>query len=194
MKTPPRKGRRRFVASLLLLPLVVGGVSDGVVAADSQSDRRARVGLRLFPTFVAADEALERKLGPDGTLLILVIYRNDREAAGQLAERMRQLERIRDLPVRVEIVPYANLLNYTQSPLAAVFVSEWLPDGVDALVNFGRERKVIVFSPFEGDVQRGILGGMSVTDRILPYINMRELGQSGIELRSFFLDLARRYD
>ncbi len=64
---------------------------------------------------------------------------------------------------------------------------------MQSLVRFGIDRHVIVYSPFEGDVESGILGGLSIEAQVRPYLNRATLESSHIMLKEFFLKVAKVY-
>ena len=74
--------------------------------------------------------------------------------------------------------------------VVGVFLAEPLHDDLRLVLDFARSRNAMVFSPFEGDVERGAHGGISVRDRILPYINTSALQRDGIRLKAFFTKVA----
>jgi hypothetical protein len=78
--------------------------------------------------------------------------------------------------------------------VGGIFVAEAQPQELRTILDLARSHRVIIFSPYEGDVERGAHGGISVRDRILPYINVHALRLSGIELKVFFLKVAERYE
>ncbi|HEX5755115.1 MAG TPA: hypothetical protein VFY12_02015, partial [Arenimonas sp.] len=50
---------------------------------------------------------------------------------------------------------------------------------------------VILYSPFEGDVERGATAGLSVQAKVQPYVNLQTLKSSGIRLRRFYVEHSR---
>ncbi len=50
---------------------------------------------------------------------------------------------------------------------------------------------MILYSPFEGDVERGVTAGLSIEAKVLPFVNQRTLEASGVELKPFFLKVAK---
>jgi len=62
------------------------------------------------------------------------------------------------------------------------------------VVQFGTDRKVISFSPFEGDVERGVLCGLSVEAKLSPFINTRTLKASGINMSPMVLKVAKTHE
>jgi hypothetical protein len=53
---------------------------------------------------------------------------------------------------------------------------------------------VLLFSPFEGDVERGVATGFRVTDKVLPMVNTTSLKLSNIQLKAFFLRVAVKHE
>lgn len=166
----------------------------GTVLAQGETERRVLVGLKLFPAFLAADEQIAAKRTPDGHLPLLLLYSDDREGAEQLAARLTAIDTVRGIPIRVKVVPYADLSQYRRRPVAGIFLTQWVDNGeLASVIRFGIQGRVVVFSPFKGDIKRGVLAGLFVSDRILPYINMETLRDSGLRMKPFFLEIAKRH-
>ncbi|WP_430461492.1 hypothetical protein ACQUQU_01575 [Thalassolituus sp. LLYu03] len=188
------KGGWRSWLSLSLM-LVLCALPSHSLLADAFSDRRAYVGLKLFRTFVGADLALEQKLGADQKLDISLVYAaNDSDARDYQQALSDSLPSVRELAVNIRLRALDDLL-HGDVPPAAVFIAEKLSRAeLDALVRYCTEHKVVLFSPFEGDVENGVLGGLAVEASVRPLINMATLRRSGIELKSFYLTVAKHYD
>ena len=45
-----------------------------------------------------------------------------------------------------------------------------------------------------GDVERGVLGGIKVESRVLPYVNAMAMKESKINLKPFFMKVAKTYE
>ena len=184
-----RLGLALFAALLVIAPL------SGNPVAGEQEERRIQVGIKLFPSLLAADRDIKSKRGEsEGPLRLLVLYDDRREAADRTAERLREVEKVRGIPVEVEVVAVDSLAEHTAAPFAGLFITQRLGNGLDGVIDVARERHVVLFSPFEHDVERGVLGGVLVSDRILPQVNVRAMQQAGIRLKSFFLRIADRYE
>lgn len=169
----------------------------GDVVADTFSERRAQVGLKLFRTFVSAHQDIARHLDASGQLPIAVLHSGSNRATAEryqstLTASMPALKKHR---VSVETRSLKSLLQLQQPPPAAVFVAEKLSGHERAsLVEFSITQRVAVFSPFEGDVEHGILGGLSVEAKVRPLVNMQTLRASRIPLKDFYLSVSRRYE
>jgi hypothetical protein len=140
---------------------------------------------------LAADVHLTDKTGSDGKLLVLV-YAPRAEGATEARDLIAAGEDggdVRGLSLRVEATTSPDVAS--RRP-AAVFIAEPPDDGVlAALVRSGIAARVIVYSPYEGHVEKGVLGGLAVEAHVRPYVNRRTLEQSGVELRPFFLKVAK---
>ena len=165
----------------------------GKVSADGLSERRAWVGLDLFPTFLAADDHIDEKIGEDGKLHLLLVHRGRRDLAEEMSEQLVRIGTIRGIPIQATEVMIDDLENASGNTPAGIFLVERMGNGLKTAVRFGKDRHVIVFSPFPGDVEKGANSGMVVSDRIFPYVNMEAMRLSGIQLKPFFLGIAARY-
>ncbi len=89
---------------------------------------------------------------------------------------------------------FRNLSHFKGKLVAGLFLSQSLDHGIETLINFGEERNAIVFSPFEGDVEKGVPCGLSVTDIVQPYLNIKALISAQIQLKKFFMRVAMYHD
>lgn len=175
---------------ILLLALLMAPV----VSADSPEEIRLAVASRLFPSLLAADMQIEQKLGADNRLLILVVYLDQSDAAEIAAAEIADVDTIRKMKIDVRVVSMASLASHRYQRLAGLFIAGKLDDALQEVVSFARERRVITFSPYPGDVEMGVAGGIQVKDRILPYINLKALREANVTLRPFYLKVAETYE
>jgi hypothetical protein len=183
--------RRRWLAVLLLLV-------PALLRADDVEDRRAAAGIRLFRSLLTADVDLTKKVTPANQLLIVFYYSDDKQKALDLAARFvegsKDGDKIRGVPVVTEVANDAALAAYAGRVPAGIFLTgEPTQNGLASLIRFGVQHRVIVYSPFEGHVERGVLGGLSVEAQVRPYINRATMESSQITLKSFFLQVAKVY-
>lgn len=162
--------------------------------ADEKEDRRITAGLDLFPSVLAADSELSQKRDGDGNLLVLILYHDKKETATRMADKLSNIERIRSIPLRVEIAGAESLTKYQNGSVAGIFITQRLDAMLAPVVQFGVDKRVIVFSPFEGDVQKGVSAGIEVREQILPYVNISALQKANIKIKKFFLEIAERYE
>ena len=184
----------KVIIGLLLTLVLQLTAALPVMAADAPELRRLRAGLDLFPSFLAADTAIASKVAPtDGKLHIALIYDSNQRLAIQEAARLQKVGQIRHLPIIVDIMrPTALLANST--PLAGIFITQPQLAQLTKIVHYGKAHSIITFSPFIGDVALGVSGGISVTARILPKVNIPTLKASGLRIKPFFLRVASLYE
>ncbi len=155
---------------------------------------RINAGIELFPSFIAADLDIANKTGKNGNLTLLLVHQANEHETEHLAATLTKVKRIRGLSISVHVVSVEALTDYHHLRPAGIFIAEHLPnETLDAILAFGRRAQVLVISPHEGDVEHGVSGGISVSDRILPYVNMQALDASSIRLKHFFLRIAEKY-
>ena len=191
-------GRRRFHLTLLAFGVAAAQVLfvqfGSCLSADEQEHRMISLGLKLFLPFLGADEDLAAKTAPDGNLPVVVVYMSDVRQATEMAQRLAQTETLKGIPLKIITQSLDDLLESPAPYPAGVFLAERFGFDLPNLAHWGIEHRVLTFSPFSGDVEGGILGGVLVTERILPYVNMQTLKRSGIHLKPFFLKIAARYE
>jgi hypothetical protein len=166
----------------------------GRLTAGELSDQRAWIGLDLFPSILAADDSIAGKKCSDGVLQLLLVHTGRKGLAEEMAARLRRIKEIRGIPIRVSIVEIHELEKTADCQASGIFLTEQAGAGLEAVIRFGRERHAVVFSPFPGDVEKGITSGMMISDRILPYVNVEAMRLSDVHLKSFFLGIAKHYD
>lgn len=187
--------RSRLRAFACILGLVLAFAP--TLHADPVQDRRVSAGLRLFKAMLAADLDLERRLD-EGRLLVVFYYIDDPGAARELAERFQgdnEGGKVRNLPVTVIVADAAGLAELGDRKPAGIFLAEPPADkALMALIKSSADRKTILYSPFEGHVEKGVLGGIAVEAQVRPYVNRRALEASGIRLKTFFLKVTKVYE
>jgi hypothetical protein len=162
--------------------------------AGERDVRRAWVGLELFPTLLAADMDIASRQDASGALPILLLYGDDPSLALDMADRLRKIDRIRGLSLRVETAGLDEFDQLTDASPAGIFLTQSAGSDLERVAAFCRERGILLFSPFEGDVESGATAGIRVTDRIQPYVNLEAVRAAGLRLKPFFLQLAVVYE
>ena len=163
------------------------------VQADSYDERRVRAGARLFRSMLAADTGLEGRRESDGSLRVW-LYAVDpalgREIGSLISPTDPSKAKLRGMPVRIESA--TELPDDTEAIPAGVFLASIPNDAeLDRLVRWSIAHHVIVYSPFEGHVERGVAGGISIEAKVQPYVNLGTLKASGVELKPLFMKVAK---
>jgi len=178
-----------------LLGCAVGcGFSAASVRADSFDERRVRMGARLFRGTLAADVAVESK-AVDGRLQVL-LYSSSPQLADEISQLIAptddpQQAQVRGIPVdvrRIDRLPTAG-----DSPAAMYLASPPSAEELDRLIAWSIESGVMLYSPFEGHVERGVMIGLSIEANVRMFINPRSLQAGGIELKPLLLKSAKAF-
>lgn len=182
---------------LLVLALIVTAVSvsASTARADDADDRRVRAGARLFRSLLTAQVALESKVAADGALHV-VVYGADAHLAAEISTLIAANGEggktgIRDLPVKIDNI--ADLAGLPQSPPpAGVFlVTAQTEKDLAELIRYSTAAKVVLYSPFDGDVERGAAAGICVEAKVQPFLNLPALQAAGVEIKPFYVKVAR---
>lgn len=167
-------------------------LSSGGALADAQEQRLVNVGLRLFPAVVAASQRLDN-LDSASTIDVDVVYQNNLPYARDIAARLEQLGEIKGHPLRVRTVSIAELTARDNGRPFALFLAQRTGTELQSVITYSLYNDVLSFSPFSSDVEEGVLAGVFISDRILPYINLRTLSSVSFGFKPFFLKVAQPY-
>jgi len=181
---------RRCIALLLACVLTLS-MAVANVHADSYDERRVRAGARLFRSMLAADTGIEGRKGADGSLHVL-LYAADPVLAGEIGALIAPPSKaaVRGLPLTVQTS--AQLPGEGGEIPAGLFLASIPSDAeLERLVRWGIANRVIVYSPFEGHVERGVAGGISIEAKVQPYVNLATLKAAGVELKPLFMKVAK---
>lgn len=199
----PDKKRFPFVddgvALALRAALCLALLAGPLLHADSEQDRRNEAGLRLFSTLLAADVDLQKKAGADGKILLVIYYSTDARGAEALAKSLRvtpsgEPKKLGGLEVAVETTSDAGFHAYASRPPAGIFLAQ-PPAGptLGSIVQYGIARRILVYSPFEGHVERGVAGGLAIGAQVRPYVNAATLAASQISLKPLVMKFVKVY-
>ena len=189
--------RLTVAARLLAAALAVSCLASAHALASGDPERRVQAGARFFKSLLAADLELGRKAsGSD--LLIVVFYTDDRRAAEDLAASLRGAggdgDRIRGFNARIELSSDASFRNLGGQVPAGIYLAQSPEtEALRRIIRYGIDNSVIVYSPFEGHVEKGVLGGISVEAQVRPYVNAATMQASHIRLKPFFMKVTKVY-
>ena len=155
---------------------------------------RLQIGISLLPGVIAANKGLSEQVDDNQRLPIYLVHRHSRQLADQLGLSLAQIPKVRGYPLDVSSITLNQLLDKKPKSIGAIFIVEPLDDELHNLINFSKKSKALLFSPFKGDVKRGVAAGFQVTDKVLPTVNMTSLKNSNIQLKAFFLRIAVKHE
>ncbi len=186
--------RRWLLQAGAALLICVLGLATASVQADSYDDRRVRTGARLVRALLAADEDASGRAKASGQLAVQV-YAGANASVDAIIPLIAPMgdagpTKVRGLPVRVT---RAQRLPPDSEPLPTVVFLAVPLDSAEfsELLAWCIANGVVLYSPFEGDVERGATAGLSVQAKVQPFLNLATLEASRIKLRPFFLDHSR---
>jgi len=184
-----------FVVAILFV--VMGVASDNFGYADEEENRRVDISLSIFPRIVAVDNDFRSKLSPENKVKLAFLYNEDKERAQSLAKLLiSKSKNIGGMRVTANIVSIKDMLSVsTETKPTAIFLSERLnKEDLDKIIDIAGKNNFIVFSPFTGDVERGVTVGISVTNRVKPYFNIQTLKNSNIVINALLMKMSKRYE
>lgn len=192
-----RPSRTRLACAVAVGFALLALATTSSVSGDDSS-ARVQAGVRLFRSLLAADLGIDGRVDAEERLVVLVVYAADADRADRVARLITEPAEgqaavtIRDFPLIAELASDPALAAYQQRAPAAIFIAEPLKDDALArIVRYGIERRIIVFSPHEGHVEKGVLGGISVEAKVQPYLNQETLDASRVALKPFFLKVSK---
>ena len=184
----------RLILNIICTSHIIILLSFGIAAAIDRDELRVKAGLDLFPSLLTADLDIENKKGSDGFITILLVYTDNRTQATEMALALSQIEKIRNIPIRVEISNDLTMNSHKDRHPAGIYITQPLDEKLSEVVRFAIENGIVLFSPFKGDVEKGVLGGIYISDRVLPYINLASMESSGINIKKFFIKVSVSYE
>jgi len=192
----PRRPNHLF----LVLGILLSFLSILPGALGSPQEQRVKIGLRLFRTLLAADIDLGKKVNAEDRLELALLYRNDRRWAEEFATALQasghggQQGKVRNYPLQITLTNDISFHELRHTP-AAIYLVQPLPDpALQAVIQYGVRHQRIVFSPFEGHVEKGVLAGLAIKVRVRPHINQATLERSGIRLNRLLLKVAKIHE
>jgi len=176
----------------ITMPFILFGISE----TEGIDNKRLLIGIDLFPSFLASDKNIQHKVGDDHHLHIVIAYQYEEQIANDMAQRLESLKKIRGISIKVVIYSVQDFdkLEYIEDQtIAGLFIAESMIP-LNQIIKLSIKKQFIVFSPFQGDVEKGVAGGIYITEKILPYINMKTLREANIKMKSFFLRVSKKYE
>ncbi|MCU7836886.1 MAG: hypothetical protein KZQ83_16745 [gamma proteobacterium symbiont of Taylorina sp.] len=168
--------------------------------AGGTSDARINIGLKLFRATLSADQQLTAKQ-KDHHLNLYILYKENHFKGQKYSRKLLDLGKvngqaqIKNIPLNVSPVSYQKfLLQQHDIPAGIFLVDKMSARELQPVVAYAINNHLILYSPFEGDVEKNITAGLSIGARVQPVINMQTLKASAIQLKSFFLKVAHQYE
>jgi len=190
---PGVRGRTSSIVAIFILCLHAASA-----LAASEDERRVKTGARVFRGLLSADLEIDEKVDEDGNLTVLVV--GDGSSYTELAtsiiapETEEGAAKVKGYPLRARVVDVDTLASIEMANIGGIFLAARVrAQELDVVIDFASSRRVIAFSPFEGDVEQGMAGGLSIEARVKPYVNQQALARAGVQLKDIFLKASKLY-
>ncbi|MBF0152964.1 MAG: hypothetical protein HQL64_04405 [Magnetococcales bacterium] len=154
-----------------------------------------QLGVKMFPTLVGSNLDIEKQKNQDGELSLLIIYQDDFKAGQQVNDILTNTTKtIVKSPVRIRLAAVSELGSIVD-PVAGAFIAEQLSSVLRfEVIRFATQKRAVVFSPFAGDVEGGIMTGIHVATQVQPALNNRVIHASGMRLNQILFKVAKVYE
>lgn len=169
--------------------------------ASADDELRVRNGLKMFRSILSADQDIRNKHNKNQAIDIVFLYSGELERAEKHARKFVRMGRgekkgrIKDMPILIHLARDLSGIEKKSVDAAGLFILSPLdPGAISGIVEYGKKHNIVTYSPFEGDVEQGILSGLTIDTRPKPYINAQVMNASGVRFKSFFLRVAKVYD
>lgn len=194
MRTPGAPRRGGVLALLAVLLVALSASAAWAVRPDEA--RRVQIGLRFFPNVLSVDMDLAGKQTAAGKARVLLLYREAAGGAERLAETLRkEVTSVAKIPFEVTIANDPAAAFAGESRPCGIFLTEYFTGAeFQQILRLAIANHVILFSPFEEDLERGATAGLDISSKIRPSLNTDTLSKSGIRIHPMFLRLAKIHD
>ena len=181
-----------FSASFLLILGFIPAFS----FADATQERRLTISASIFPKIVALDQDLSLKQNAEGTIVLGVLYLDNRDSAEKTASIIqKKVKKLAGSPVKIDVLSISKLVQNTSETYAGHLLAEPLQnENIGELISHAEKHHVLLFSPFEGDIERGISSSIFVGAKIRPYFNLPALKKTRINLKPAILKVSKIYE
>lgn len=190
-----KRGLLKWIFLFAFMSAIVWSAAPSV--SDDFTDRRMTAGAKIFRALLAADLEIEQKIDTNGSLNLYLIYVEHTENAERVEKILKNRDdpRVRRLDIQIRILSFSEYVNRESGKTAGIFLTENLSkEALDNIIDFTRKNHILVFSPLEGDVERGVQCGIAIEARVRPYLNARALQDADIRLKSFIRRVAKLYE
>jgi len=180
----------RISALLLLVTLLL---PTPLLRAAGLSDDLLRIHANLLPKTVLMDYNFEQKLDGRTILIDIVGRQNNRYYARKLKQYIleKYAHGIRDLPVDVQIIDYADSAQL-QKPASLYYFLSAAPEQIQQALNFVPDNR-LVFAYDPQFLQYGAHIGLHIGRYIKPVINVDALKADNITLRPALVRISDLY-
>lgn len=182
--------------SLPIFFVLLSWILPALSYADAAQERRLTISASIFPKILALDIDLAGKTDGSGEILLGIIYLEEKDRAENIANLIRKkvatLAGVKTSPVAI---PLSQVLQSSNQKYAGYLLTEILDsENLNEIISHSSMNHNLLFSPFEGDIERGVASSIFVGAKIRPYFNLRALSQAKINLKPAILRVSKTYE
>ncbi len=158
---------------------------------------RFEIGINLLPSIIAANirwRVKQNDKHKQQPITLFIIYDENKSLAREALKKLARIKIIHGHHVIKKIASIREIFDRATDRNSVLFIVEPLFDNRERAIEFSRSHQNLLFSPFKGDVEKGVMTGFEVTNKVLPAVNINALKEANINLKAFFLRIAVRYD
>jgi len=185
-----------YLRKVIIFVFIVWGLFSVQAFADAMQERRIMISASIFPRLIAVDLNLLEKLDKSGNVRLGVIYHSDIDQAKKIEKLiLRKVKRIAGKNIVVDYIKLKEIDQLNNGSYSGLFVAQVMskPE-IRKIIQFSNKQNILNFSPFEGDVERGISASIFVGAKIRPYFNIKSLKKSGVSLKPALLKVSKAYE
>lgn len=175
--------------------LLMGLMLSGISFADETEKRRVDISISIFPRIVAVDNHFREKLDKEKNARLLFVYDEDKSFAEEVAGRVgKDGSNIGGMKVTTHVASADGAFPENDVPVAIFLVEKLSDEQLANVIAYAESVHRLVFSPFSGDVERGVMVGISVTNRVKPYFNLGQLRRADVVINALLMKMSKRYE
>ena len=130
----------RCLAGIVFLLFLLFSFSS---SADEKELRRIMVGLKIYPSVVAADKLIQEKVDAQGYLLLYLLYEDNTKLARELADRLQQVGKIKNIPVKVNLVSIDDFIDGKSPENVSAFLVQSASQKVQKILDRASSSRIL---------------------------------------------------
>ena len=162
--------------------------------AQGYNENILKIEANIIPRIALMDYKFMDKL-QDGQITIFILHTNTDSIT---AKRMKEIIQskypagIKGYTLNIRLIDYETFLK-TPSKATVYYLMDALPDTIKQVVREASKRQILTFTHDTGNLAHGANVSLMIDKKIIPYINVTSLKESGISLRPALLSISEIY-
>ena len=185
-----------YFKTIKILSFLVWILISAQAFADAMQERRVTISASIFPRLVAVDLHLLNKLDESGNVRLGLIYQSDKGQAKKVEKLItRKINKIAGKTLVFDYIDLNDLDLVKETNLSGIFLTQTMSSSeIRKVTQYSNLHNILSFSPFEGDVERGVMASIFVGAKIRPYFNIKSLNAAEVKLKPSLLKVSKAYE